>query len=289
MRPLPSPTTSDAGSLAAGVGAGAVTAVASFVGLASLTDVIPVALVVAVVLAAAMRVLRAVRAAEQRSARETKQLRGALKAIAAQVHEVRGVAAFSALDVPFPLPLGGWALNYDAAAVLAREVVLAGPETVVELGAGASSLVIGLQLRRAGRGHLHTFDHDAGFANTTRSYVEAMGLGPWITVHDTPLARQRFGDEDFLWYTMPPEVAALDRVDFLVVDGPPLAIDREGMPRYPALPAFAGQLGPGSIVFVDDALRDAETRMLQRWATEEPGMAQQVLRDSAVAILRRQA
>ena len=47
--------------------------------------------------------------------------------------------------------------------------------------------MIGLQLRRAGRGHLVTLDHEPGYAAITRRHVTALGLDPWVTVLDAPL------------------------------------------------------------------------------------------------------
>jgi PAS domain S-box-containing protein len=78
--------------------------------------------------------------------------------------------------VPYPLPLGGWALDHEAAAILAREVATTLPGTVVELGSGTSTLVIVLQRRRTGCGHVYSLEHDAAYAERTRRHVRALGL-----------------------------------------------------------------------------------------------------------------
>ena len=190
---------------------------------------------------------------------------------------------------PYPLPLGGnWALAWDAAVVLARETGLARPDVVVELGSGGSSVLLGQQLRRAGRGHLYSLDHEPAFAAVTREHLAAHGLDDWVTVFDAPLRDRVIGDELFHWYDVPPAVRELKRIDLLVVDGPPQATDRAGLPRYPALPAFRDQLLAGAIVFVDDAYREAERKMLDRWQHEEPGWTVKVLKTSrGTALLRR--
>jgi predicted O-methyltransferase YrrM len=175
------------------------------------------------------------------------------------------------MDVRYPLPLGGkWALGWDGATILAREVGSTGPEVVVELGSGASSLVIGLQLRASGHGHLYTLDHEPEYAALTRRHVTALGLDRWVTVLDAPLVEHALEGERFRWYALPDAVRSVAHIDLLVVDGPPQKTDPGGTPRFPAMPVLAGSLGPGSVIFVDDARREAEQRMLERWLRDEP-------------------
>jgi hypothetical protein len=177
--------------------------------------------------------------------------------------------------VPYPLPLGGWAFLWDAAVLLSQEIAVVRPKIVVELGSGASSLVMGLVLRTLGAGHIYSLEHEPDFAARTRRHVAAMGLDEWVTIYDSALIDQDVSGERFRWYTLPDEVRALSRIDALVVDGPPQSVDYEGTPRYPALPVFADKLGPGSVVFVDDGIRAAEKRMVKRWLTEQPHWVRQ--------------
>ena len=244
------------------------TAAAVPLGLSDPAAIVPVAVVVGAVLATG----RVVRDREVATTLATQRhLRSRLDRVEAQLEEIAAIAAFSGMDMPYPLPLGGgWALSWDAAVLLAREVATGRPRTVVELGSGGSSLVIGLQLRRSGQGHLYTLDHDPAFAATTRRHVSALGLDPWVTVLDAPLEPQPVADETYRWYRLPAAVRDLEHIDLVVVDGPPQATDREGMPRYPAVPLLADRLGPGSVLFVDDAFREAEERMLERWRRDEP-------------------
>ncbi len=143
------------------------------------------------------------------------------------------------MDVRYPLPLdGGWTIGWDGAAILAREIGVGRPNVVVELGSGSSTVVIGIQLRESGRGHLYSLDHDPEFAESTRRHVAAFGLEPYVTVFDAPLEHQEVDGDTYRWYRLPDAVAALPRIDALVVDGPPQAMDRGGSPRYPAFPVL---------------------------------------------------
>jgi predicted O-methyltransferase YrrM len=274
-----------------GVVAGLLVALASVVGLAPITLALPVGIIVAAVFGATKftkdNVLEAVGRATRPIDTRVKEIETHVKRIEGKLPELAAIAAFSAVDTPYPLPLGGWALSWDAAGLLAREVATGAPETVVELGSGTSTVIIGLQLRRTGRGHLFSLEHDPEYAKATLRQVVALGLGDWISVLDSPLIEQQIGGERFTWYSLPPEVRALDRIDLLLVDGPPQNVDPDGTPRYPALPAFEDKLGPGSLVFVDDASRETEKRMLERWATEQPQWERRTMRtERGTALLR---
>lgn len=273
--------------LVVGAGAAVVAALASLLP-APLNAALSIGMLAAIVVVSAVRVQDRVLSTVGALEAQLADARSAIDQLTIQNADVGSIAAMSAMDVSYPLPLGGrYALGWDAAVILAREVGSTQPGTVVELGSGASSLVIGLQLRRAGRGHLVTLDHEPGYAAITRRHVTALGLDPWVTVLDAPLVEHQIGDEHYRWYELPDELLAQGHIDLLVVDGPPQKTDLAGTPRYPALPMLRDQLGQGSSVFLDDANCDAERRMLDRWLREEPRWSSEMIATGhGTAILR---
>ena len=56
----------------------------------------------------------------------------------------------------------------------------------------------------------------------------------------------------------------------LVIDGPPMPVGP--LVRYPAGPILFPKLAPGAAVFLDDAPRDDEKRIIERWMQEFPGL-----------------
>lgn len=188
-----------------------------------------------------------------------------------QISETQGLVQLNRFDDRYPMPFGGgWALTADAAVVLVREIALRRPRTVVELGSGVSTLLIGRMLKESGDGKLYSLDHDAEWAERTRAYVRASGLEDHVVVMDAPLSRQRFDEDEYDWYSLPDEVRRLPRIDLLVVDGPPQSLSPNGIPRYPAFPAFAGQLSSDGLIYVDDAKRPQEQRMIGQWMQKDP-------------------
>lgn len=152
-------------------------------------------------------------------------------------------------------PLGGWAASADVLILLAEWILDRKPAVVVELGSGASSLVIGRCLELNGRGQLLSFDHDSGFLDVTARRMRLAGL-PYDGVH-APLA------VDF-WYALPSSPAG---IDLLFIDGPPMTFGEEV--RAGAARLFPN-LNPGALVVLDDAARPGERRVAKQWAAQFP-------------------
>lgn len=202
----------------------------------------------------------------------THTLRSKIEHIHRNIGDIHGLVRLAPYTDELPLPLGGgWALTGDSAALLARETLVRKPERVLELGSGASSLLIGQILKKHGGGRLLSVDHDPGWAQQTRRYVDVLGLGDTVTVLDAPLRPLTISDREYRWYDLPAErLDSFGAIDLLVVDGPPQPRNSGDGARYPAFPLLRGRLSPDALVFVDDAGRQAESRMIETWLKEAP-------------------
>ena len=203
---------------------------------------------------------------------ELNQVKNQLSLLRDGITETQGLVQLSGLNQPYSLPFGGsWALTPDAAAILAREIAIRRPNSIVELGSGVSTLMVGRILQQIGSGHLISLDHDPDWAAQTRRHIIASGLQDYVEVIDAPLTRQHFDGKDFDWYQIPEQLRQLKQIDMLTVDGPPQTTDSSVLSRYPALPAFAAQLSKQAIIYIDDAKRTTEKEMVQQWLQQYPG------------------
>lgn len=159
----------------------------------------------------------------------------------------------------WPAP-GSWAIDAEGAFLLAREVGRRRAQTVVELGPGTSSVILA-QIGAADL-ELYGLEHDSRFAELTRWHLSHVGATNY-TLLDAPLTPQTVAGQLVEWYD-PAVVAQLpDRIDVLVVDGPP---GIEGVAtRAPAWPLLASRMRPGGLIFIDDADRWEERAMLREW------------------------
>ena len=176
------------------------------------------------------------------------------------------VALYATVRPRLPLPeMRGWAISPDMAGIVFATVMERRPRTVVELGSGTSTLVVGYALERLGsKGRVVSLDHDERFARVSANNVRRHGLDEVASVAHAPLRSIDVHGEQWDWY----DTSALDAlasIDLLVVDGPTQAGNDRQMVRFPALPVLLPKLSPGAVVLVDDAGRADERAMVARW------------------------
>lgn len=136
------------------------------------------------------------------------------------------------------------------------------PATVIELGSGATSLVIAKALAmQGGGGKLYSYDQHADFVAAMHDWLAEQDLA--ATFHHAPLV-QRDVRWPGLWYALT-EVPG--SIDLLVIDGPPWAV-------HPFARGMAERLfplvAPGGTVLLDDAARPGERYVAQRWRKAWP-------------------
>jgi Methyltransferase domain len=138
------------------------------------------------------------------------------------------------------------------------------PEQVVELGSGATSLVIAKALAQHGGGRLHSYDQHAPFVDAMAGWLAENDCD--AAFHHAPLG-QRDVRWPGLWYQL---TAVPGSIDLLVIDGPPWAV-------HPFARGMAERLfpliAPGGTVLLDDAARPGERYVARRWKKAWPDFA----------------
>lgn len=160
--------------------------------------------------------------------------------------------------------LGSWKADTGFLHRIVDAVEELRPRNVVELGAGASSLVCARALQMHGGGILHSYDQHAGFVELTAEWLRDEGLDAQIRY--APLEPSP-GGWPGRWYALSdlPET-----IDLLIIDGPPWAIHPH---VRGAAEVLFDRLSPGAIVLLDDAARPGERVVARRWSANWPGIA----------------
>lgn len=156
--------------------------------------------------------------------------------------------------------LGSWKADVGFLAQLADDIIRLCPDTVVEFGMGASTLIIAAALRKTGGGTLISFDQHADFVAATRRWLADHGLTADLRTAALVPAANWPG----LWYRhgdLP------ERIDLLVIDGPPWTI--HPFTRGNADDLFQ-RIAPGGRVMLDDAARPGERMIARRWRRDWP-------------------
>jgi hypothetical protein len=160
---------------------------------------------------------------------------------------------------PWPPP-GGWALGANAIAWLLREMHARESHTVVELGPGTSSVILGcnnyLNLEMVG------IEHDQRFVESVTKQLALNGLDTYRLVH-IPLKALRHEHRTVQWYDDQILDVLPERIEVLIVDGPPNWSGTKN--RSPAWPMLQDRMPNGAIVLVDDTHRSDERQMVNQW------------------------
>jgi hypothetical protein len=175
--------------------------------------------------------------------------------------EARHLWALSGLVLerrPWPTP-GGWALSAQAIVRVHDEIRRRNFRTVVELGPGVSSILLG---RAAPDVEFFGLEHDQAFVDAVAHKLREHEIVGYNLIL-APLTTQMVGGHPVEWYA-PEAISRLPAaIDVLIVDGPPNPYGRGA--RAPAWPLLCHRLHPGSLVLVDDVARSDERGMLRDW------------------------
>jgi predicted O-methyltransferase YrrM len=169
------------------------------------------------------------------------------------------------LDLPRDaLPnLGSWKADTNFLWHIVSAIEEMRPAQVVELGCGASTLIIARALQRFGGGRLVSYDQHQQFAAITQNWVRDNGMP--VDIRHAPLGASPAGWPGH-WYQLSDLPA---EIDLLIVDGPPWAVHPHV--RGAAASLFP-RLRPGGRVLLDDAARPGERVVARRWRREHRNM-----------------
>ncbi|MBU0854598.1 MAG: class I SAM-dependent methyltransferase [Gammaproteobacteria bacterium] len=135
------------------------------------------------------------------------------------------------------------------------------PANVVELGSGATSLIIASALKKNRKGELHSYDQHLPFVGEMAKWLSDYDLD--AAFHHAPLF-YRSDRWPGLWYALS---QLPDEIDLLVIDGPPWSV-------HPFARGIADclfdRISPGGIIMLDDAARPGERLIARRWRSEWP-------------------
>lgn len=162
-----------------------------------------------------------------------------------------------------------WSAAADFLRLIVDHSLRKRPRNIVECGSGLTTLMLARCCEKNSVGHLYSLENGSEFAQRSRQFLNSYQLQEYATVLDAPLSPVSLGDESYQWY----RTAELpdEPIDMLVIDGPPAFIHDQA--RYPALPLLFPRMSPECVIFLDDAARGGEQKVVERWLTAFPKLA----------------
>jgi len=142
-------------------------------------------------------------------------------------------------------------------------------------------------MRHQGFGKITSFDHDAEWAQLTRSKIVKHGLEEHGEVVVAPLKKVD-SNSSHHWYDTGERLAALSEIDLLIVDGPPAGNTGNAKSRLPAVPKLLNNMSSNCVVVLDDAARNGEKQIVEEWLKLLPGYRVRIASSATgLAILER--
>lgn len=187
-----------------------------------------------------------------------------------QEGQAEPVAASSlvALNLPYPVAYGNWAIDPLMGAELVEAIEKRRPRVIIELGSGVSSVLIAAALKKLKLSDVRHIivDHEARFLEETRRRVEMIEPVARTEFWHSPLANDaKFGTP---WYTGVTERLGDTQIDLMFVDGPPGSVAKKS--RAPALWNLKGSLGKDAVILLDDTNRADEKGFVAAFCAEYP-------------------
>lgn len=172
--------------------------------------------------------------------------------------------------------LGSWKADTALLHLIVDKIEALRPQMVVELGAGATSLVTARALQLHGGGRLTSLDQHDEFVAATRRWLAEHGLSADLRVAALIPAP---GDWPGYWY----DIDALpERIDMLIIDGPPWTI-------HPfvrgAAECLFDRVPVGGLVMLDDGARPGERVIAARWKRRWPNFGFHLVRNGTKGTL----
>ncbi len=133
------------------------------------------------------------------------------------------------------------------------------PKVIVELGSGSSTRLISSYLESKNMDCAFiSVEHDETYLELTAADANVQK----VQLCHCPLAPFRHEGVTYSWYDVT-DLKLPGSIDMLIVDGPPDHLNP--LARFPAYPAFRDRLSDQAIIVMDDADRQDEEAIIQKW------------------------
>jgi len=166
------------------------------------------------------------------------------------------------------LPWSEFSITPDALQRFVSYIAFSDAKTVVECGAGVSTVVMARHFKTRGYGHLYSVEGDAAWIDYISGLVKQDGNEEFVTFIHAPLKTHTVGSREQLWYDR--EIVK-ERLKGLVIEGA-LVDGPQGnkgrFTRHAFVPFFSDQFSEGVFIMLDDGHRKDETQIAREWGQQ---------------------
>jgi predicted O-methyltransferase YrrM len=165
--------------------------------------------------------------------------------------------------LPWPRP----SMRPAAVLALVNDIVINNRSHIVECGAGISTLLCAAALEHVD-GFIVSVDESADWLRFVEGKLSSAKLSHRVQLVHAERTILAMETNDREWYSWKKFESALGdmSIDLLVVDGPAAYGRDDREIRFPALPMLHSRLSERCCVVLDDAGREGEKRIMEKWS-----------------------
>ncbi|WP_051205404.1 class I SAM-dependent methyltransferase [Salinimicrobium xinjiangense] len=163
------------------------------------------------------------------------------------------------------LPLNGGAMRPMGIAYILNEILINNRKNILEFGAGISTILIARLIKKNNLGiQLHTIEHNKEWIIDLQRMLEDEGLSDHVVFIHSDL-KVDSNIENCKWYDENLLIKKLEKMffDLVIIDGPPADIPKISFSRYPIINFIEKRLEKDFCIFLDDANRIGERKLVQ--------------------------
>ncbi|MFA6400820.1 MAG: class I SAM-dependent methyltransferase [Salinivirgaceae bacterium] len=166
------------------------------------------------------------------------------------------------------LPISNSALDFYSINMIINDIAINNRKSIIEFGSGVSTIIIARFLKKEKIvAHIYSVDNNINWHNSLIHIIKEEELTEYITFIHAELCVSNITLNKLLWFntTIIQDSIGDNTFDMVIIDGPEAHRQDLALSRYPALPFIYNYLTPNYSIFIDDANRVGEMKIIEMW------------------------
>jgi hypothetical protein len=188
-------------------------------------------------------------------------------------HKIEDLSAFiiiqDLLKFAEYFPTTTSSLRFHTLATVLNDIVINKRESIIEFGAGISTLAIANLFKKNSLNYsLISVEDDINWFNYMKSFILKNNLQEHVNLIYAPLEKTSLALENNSWYsikTLSENINNDLKFSLAIVDGPGAWKPEIRLSRYPAFPYLINFLSDNFSIYLDDINRKGEKKILSLW------------------------
>jgi predicted O-methyltransferase YrrM len=166
------------------------------------------------------------------------------------------------------LPISNSALDFYTINMIINDIAINNRKHIIEFGSGISTIIIARFLKREKKiAHIYSVDNNLNWHNSLLQIIKEEELTEYITLLHAELCDSNISLNKLLWFNTKiiQDSIGNNLFDMIIIDGPEAHNQELALARYPALIFIYGYLNKNYSIFLDDANRVGEMKIIKLW------------------------